>query len=146
MPKSYNHKHNLFPSFLSQFDLNRFPRGNGKKISCPVKDGFLGISAFRKRKKKWLEKWQFGKGNHGFRLDSNSKLLQLPGRYLISVRQRDSSEITLSQDFTTASHGVSAQCCPEAWLLKLICQKHARQQRQYYRHLHFIFLYNIRWI
>lgn len=50
--------------------------------------------------------WVVGKGNNGSRLGSYSKLLQLPGRDLISERQRDSSEIALSQDFTTASHRV----------------------------------------
>lgn len=80
--------------------------------------------------------------NNGSSVDSNSRLLQLPGRDLISLRQRDISEIALSQDFTTASHRVSARCCPEASLPKLICQKQAELQEQYCNY--FIFPYDIK--
>lgn len=106
--------------------IGEFPKGNGKIISSPFKRQFPWRFCFLRHKKTVV--WN---SFNGSRLDTNSKLLQLPGRDLIWARQRDSPEIALSH-FTTASHWVPARCCPQALLLKLICQRYARLQVQYY--------------
>ncbi len=98
--------------------IGKFPKGNGKIISCPFKDGFHSISALFDTDK------GMGRGKKATMVQTQNYW-----SYLAGILSQWDNITALKLPFHRISPlppTESARCCPETWSLKQICHKHVK--------------------